>query len=66
MASNPRKGTYQIRDSLIAIEGVSLGGVLKSKRFLITNKNPNNRDLQGLILLQIDEQQNVVDKQLVF
>lgn len=66
MASNPQEGTYQIKDSLIDITGIGLGGALKSKRFLVTNKNPNNKDLHNLILLQVDNQQNIIDKDLIF
>ncbi|MBO0357100.1 hypothetical protein J0X19_04005 [Hymenobacter sp. BT186] len=66
IASNPQEGTYQTKDSLVEIEGISLGGALKSKHFLITNRNPSNKDSRDLILLQVDKQRNSVDKRFIF
>jgi hypothetical protein len=62
----PHEGHYQNKDSLVQISGIDLDGVLKSKRFLLTHKNPNNNGLSDPILLQVNNQGSIMDSTFMF
>ncbi len=56
-----QKGFYSIRDSIINLKGIKPGGALKSKRLLITKKNPHQPQRGNEILLQVDQTNAVAD-----
>jgi hypothetical protein len=56
-----QKGFYSISDSIITLKGIEQGGALKSKRLLITKKNPHQLHRGNEILLQIDQTGAVAD-----
>jgi len=66
MFSSPQNGRYKIIDSLINIEGIKLERALKSEHLLLTRKNPINRNLNDLILLQINQNREIIDSNLIF
>ena len=57
----PQKGLYSISDSIITLKGIEQGGALKSKRLLITKKNPHQSQRGNEILLQVDQAGTIAD-----
>lgn len=57
----PQKGFYSIKDSLITLKSIELGGMLQSNRLLITKKNPHQLQRGNEILLQVDQAGTIAD-----
>lgn len=66
IGDSPHEGRYQIKDSLIQLNGIELDGALKSNRFLFTHKNPNNNELSDPILVQVNNQDSIIDSTFIF
>jgi hypothetical protein len=66
IASDDKEGKYNIQGSVITLEDIPLETCFKSKKLLLTNINPNNKDLRDSILVQIDSSLRVVDSIHIF
>jgi hypothetical protein len=65
MFDSPHEGEFQLGDSVITLEGIDLGDSSKTRRLLLTRKNPNNATIHELILLRLDSNKRIASPHLI-
>ena len=66
MLSDPKEGRYKLDDSIITLENIDFGDIIKSKYLLITKRLPWNPETTSTWLLQVDQKNQLVDSIFVF
>lgn len=59
------EGKYQLKDSVITLEGIDLGDELKTNRLLFTKHNPNNADWHEPILVRLNSNLRIINPHLI-